>query len=147
MRELYCSCCGATLTTQRMAIPHLGAIAELVNPHECREEPEDIAKIIGDSMVKQQTTKPKPRSASDMLNSMNSPKEGFPFADKLRKSTSEIESVPTDQRPPRDEITSSAPPGVFSGALSNKLTNKSEAKDPRTIGKKEVEFDDSEMGG
>jgi len=39
MRQFYCSQCGKHLTTFRKALPTYGTVIDLIDPHECSEEP------------------------------------------------------------------------------------------------------------
>lgn len=42
MKVVYCSECGTALVVTRKAIKSLGRIIDIIDPHECSEEPADL---------------------------------------------------------------------------------------------------------
>ena len=104
-RQYYCASCGAELVVYQKAIKSAGRVVYLVGPHECKEVNEEF----------------------DLKDMEEAPKDidkmfdGFDFVQKLNKANKnyEIEKPETkDERPPRDELTSTAPPNVLSAGRS-----------------------------
>jgi hypothetical protein len=110
MRNFYCSQCGKHLTTFRKALPSHGTVIDLIDPHECSEEPVDFDLT--------------------PLNvpTFNPEKGDKKFVQKLNELTPKKLNTffENDLKDRRDEIPSSAPPNVLGilKSLQNSIPDK-----------------------
>ncbi len=100
-RQFYCSQCGKHLTTFRKALPTYGTVIDLIDPHECSEEPIefDLTPLHPSSFKPENVDNKFVQKLNELTPKLNQPKEG-----KLRDR--------------RNDVPSSAPPNVL-GILKN----------------------------
>lgn len=96
---IYCSNCGQRLTLIRKAFPKLGHILEVVDPHECTKEPQELD--LTPMQVPQFQPEPKGKFVQN-LNELYSKPEGSLLNNTLK-----------DRRPDDQTKSSSAPNAVL----------------------------------
>lgn len=125
MKEAYCANCGKRLAVMRKAMPKFGRIIDLVEWHECSEEPQEIDLTpIGVPVFDQKGDKTKFVEKLDRM-------QGTIGTDMLRDRR-KAEYV-------KEETTSTAPTSLINEVIGKKPVV---GEDPRDIGVEGMEPED-----
>lgn len=99
MKIVYCSNCGQRIEVIRKAFPKLGRIIEMIEPHECSEEPQtlDLTPL----EVPAFNVEPEGKFVQNLNNLYRPNEEGSLFGNELKDRRQE------------EQVKSSAPPSVL----------------------------------
>lgn len=116
-KSVYCSNCGQRLPVIRKAYPKLGRIIEMIEPHECTEEPQQLDLTPLEVPTFQQEAEGKfVQSLNNLYNQPKAKEEGSLLGNGLKDRRTE------------DQIKSSAPPSVLDTLKT--MQNTTPEKDP-----------------
>jgi hypothetical protein len=136
MKTLYCSNCGIQLRINRKALPNLGIILDLVEPHTCLEVPIDPSKVIVVAPIIASNQSKFVESLNGLKSLPQPQSEGRSLRPSLMTGTDNLR----DRRFDGKEVPSTAPPSILDQikSMSNSIPV-NEVKEELT--------DDAEMGG